>query len=99
MTPPYLSLDEIKMFILSLYLVSHICCHVLQGSQDAAHPLHVLLHLHLAIVIGDPELGLLVFHIWVLSRRRFRMMVTSECRDLKQLQQLQHLCCHFQAVS
>ena len=45
------------MLILSLYLVSHICGHVLEVAQDAAHPLHVLLHLHLAIVIGDPELG------------------------------------------
>ena len=55
------------MFILSLYLVSHIGGHVLQGSQDASHPLHVLLHFHLAIVIGDPELELAVFQIWVLS--------------------------------
>ena len=44
------------MFILSLNLVSHICGHVLQGSQDAPHALHVLLHLHLAVVIGDPQL-------------------------------------------
>ena len=43
------------MFILSLNLISHICRHVLQGSKDASHPLHVLLHLHLAVVIGDPE--------------------------------------------
>ena len=50
----YLSLNEVKMFVLSLYFVSHVCGHVLQVAQDVAHALHVLLHFILPGVVGDP---------------------------------------------
>ena len=50
----YLSLNEVKMFVLSLYFVSHVRGHVLQVAQDVAHALHVLLHFILPGVVGDP---------------------------------------------